>query len=149
MKYAHLIKLTVFSHEDEDKDSIFNSLPGFFPFSLDFNEVPVKKARAEGFNERKIEIFEVTLTKTNLINQFLKGLLEKMDEGQKITIFNQAESRLDKNLDFFMRFDKGEWINEKKLELTDSGECFHLKISIAAFPKRRELALKAIKDLFS
>ena len=149
MKYAHLIKLTVFSHEDEDKDSISRSLPEFFPFSLDSNEVPVKKTRAEGFNESKIEMFEVTLTKTNLINQFLKGLLEKMDEGQKITILEQAESRLGKNLDFFVRFDKASWINEKKLVLTDSGKCFHLKISIAAFPKKRGVALKAIKDLFS
>jgi RNA binding exosome subunit len=149
MKYAHLIKLTVFSYEDEDKDSIFDSLLGFFPFNLESNEISVKKTKAEGFNENKVEILNVMLAKTNLINQFLKGLLEKMDEGQKRTIFNQAESRLDKNLDFFMRFDKGEWINEKKLALTDSGKCFHMKISIAAFPKKRELALKVIKDLSS
>lgn len=149
MKYAHLIKLTVFSHEDEDKGSIFDSLLGFLPFSLESNKIPVKKIKAEGFNEKKIEIFEAILTKTNLINQFLKRLLYKLDEGQKSTILEQAESRLDKNSDFFLRFDKDEWINGKNLKLTDSGKCFHLKISIAAFPRKKELALKVIKDLFS
>ena len=149
MKYAHLVKLTVFSHDNEDKGSILDSLLGFFPFSLEDNKVPVKKTAAKGFNENKIEILEVALAKTNLINQFLKALLEKMDMDQKSAILQQAESRLDKNLDFFLRFDKDAWISEKKLLLTDSGKCFHLRISIAAFPKKRELALNVVKDLFS
>ena len=58
------------------------------------------------------------------------------------------ESRLDKNLDLFLRFEKDTWINERKLVLTDSGKCFHLRISIAAFPKNREVALNVVKDLF-
>ena len=149
MKYAHLIKLTVFSRDNEDKDSIYGSLLELFPFSLEDSKAPVKKTRTDGFNENKIEIFEVTLAKANLINRFLKSLLGTMDENQKGAVLQQAESRLDSNLDFFMRFDKDSWIDEKKLVLTDSGKCFHLKIGIAAFPKKREVALKVIKDLFS
>ena len=65
MKYAHLIKLTVFSHEGENKESILGAFLSFFPFNLDDNKVAFKKSSASGFNERKIEIFEVTLTKNN------------------------------------------------------------------------------------
>lgn len=148
MKYAHLIKLTVFFREGEYKDSIFNSLLAFFPFSLEANKINVKKTKAEGFNENKIGILEVALAKISLISQFLKALLEKMDIGQKSAVLQQAASRLDSNLDFFLRFDKDAWISGKKLLLTDSGNCFHLKISIAAFPKKRELALNVVKDLF-
>ena len=43
-------------------------------------------------------------------------------ENQQKQILQQAESRLDKNLDFFLRFGKDLWINEKKLILTDSGK---------------------------
>lgn len=149
MKYAHLIKLTVLSYENENSELILGAFLGFFPFNLEDNKVFLKITNASGFNERKIAIFEAILTKSNLINQFLKNLLENLDKHQKNTILNQIDSRLDKDLDFFIRFDKESWMNEKRLVLTDSGKCFHLKISIAAFPKKREIALNIVRDLFS
>ena len=149
MKYAHLIKLTAFSYEHENNKTILGNFLRFFTFDLEDNKVALKTSNASGFNEKKIEIFEVTLARNNLINQFLDNMLNNLDKDQKNQILSQAESRLDKNLDFFLRFDKDSWINGKKLVLTDSGKCFHVKISIAAFPKKREIALNVVKDLFS
>ena len=83
-----------------------------------------------------------------MINQFLDFVLSNLDEVQKGTLIRQAESRLDDNLDFFIRFDKESWIKNNKLELTDTGKCFHLRMGIAAFPRKREVALKIISDLF-
>ena len=148
MKYAHLIKLTVFSYENENNESILDSFLKFFPFNIEDNKVILKKTDAIGVNDTKIEFIEIILTKTNLINQFLKNLLDNLDKEQKNKILQQMESRLDKNLDLFLRFEKDTWINERKLVLTDSGKCFHLRISVAAFPKKREVALNVIKDLF-
>ena len=149
MKYAHLIRLNVFSNENENSQNILEAFLRFFPFNLEDNKILLKKSNAEGFNDKKIGIFEVILTKDNLINQFLESLLRGLDKNQKDQLLSQSESRLDKNLDFFIRFDKNSLINDKKLELTDSGKCFHLKISIAAFPKKREVALNVIKELLS
>ena len=149
MKYAHLIKLTAFSYEDDNNQSILDAFLKFFPFSLEDNKVILKKTDAAGFNDKKIGIFEATLTKTNLTNQFLKNFLNNLDKKQKNKVLQQIKSRLDKNLDFFLRFEKNLWINDKKLALTDSGNCFHIKINIAAFPKKRKVALNVIKDMFS
>lgn len=149
MKYAHLIKLTAFSHEHENSESVLEAFLRFFPFSLEDNKVALKKTVATGFNERKIEIFEVALAKNSLINEFLENLLNNLGEGQKNKILQQIESRLDRNMDFFLRFGKDAWINDKKLELTDSGKCFHVRISVAAFPKKREVALNIVRELFS
>lgn len=148
MKYAHLIKLTAFSYEYENSQSIGEAFLDFFPFNPEENKIVLKKTTADGFNERRILIFEAILAKSNLISHFLQNLLANLDESQKKQILIQAESRLDKNLDFFLRFDKDSWIQEKRLVLTDSGKCFHLKISIAAFPKKRYVALNVVKDLF-
>ena len=149
MKYAHLIKLTVFSYENENSQAVLDAFLNFFPFNLEENKVDFRKTNAHGFNESKIEILEVTLAKANLINQFLNNLLKNLDKTQKNSILQQVESRLDKNLDFFLRFDKYLWINEQKLILTDSGICFHLKISVAAFPKKMEIALNIIRNLLT
>ena len=149
MKYAHSIKLNVFSHENENSDIILNSFLKFFPFRLEENKIILNKTNAKGLNESTIGIFEAVLTKANLISKFLEFILNNLSQEQKQNILKHAESRLDEDLDFFIRFDKDEWISNNKLELTDSGKCFHLKISIAAFPKKREVALNTVKELFS
>ena len=149
MKYTRLIKLTAFSYENEDAQSILEAFLRFFPFNLEENKVFLKKTEASGSNESKITIFEAEIKKDSLVKQFLESILENMGRTQKEIVIAQSESRLDKTLDFFLRFEKERWIKEKKLELTDSGKCFHLRMSIAAFPKKREIALKLIKDIFS
>ena len=103
MKYANSVKLSAFSHQDENKASVLESFLSFFPFSIEDNGVYLKKTRALGFNERKIEILEITLAKSGMISQFLRNLLDNLDENQKKGIMAQIESRLGKNLDFFMR----------------------------------------------
>lgn len=147
MKYAHSIKLTVFSYENENVQNILDAFLKFFPFNLEENKVELRKTTAQGFNETTITIFEVVLVKTNLINRFLDFILGSLDKKQKELILKQIDSKLDENLDFFIRFDKEEWTNNKKLELTDSGKCFHLKIDVAAFPRKREVGLKIIREL--
>lgn len=149
MKYAYLIKLTAFSYEHENDGAILDAFLRFFPFNLDENKVAFNRTCASGFDERKIDLLEVILAKNNLINRFLKNLLSNLDENQRKLILEQAESRLDKNMGFFLRFDKDLWVKEKKLALTDSGKCFHIRISVAAFPKKRGIALNIIKKIFN
>ena len=150
MKLAHQIKTKVFSYEknNEDNKLILDKFLEFFPFNLEDEKIELKKTETEGFHENKITIFEVTLTKQRHINKFLANLVNNIDEEQKKLILGQLESRIDDNLDFYLRFDKEEHIKNNKLVLTDSGNCFHIKISVAAFPKKRELGLKIVKDIF-
>ena len=117
MKYAHSIKLTVFSYEEEDYENILDGFLRFFPFNLEKNKIALKKSDAIGFDEKKIVVLEAALKKSNLINQFLDCLLGNLDLDQKNQMIRQAESRLDKNFDFFLRFDKDSWVKEKKLVL--------------------------------
>ena len=56
MKYAHLIKLTAFSYENEDSENISSAFTMIFPFSLEDNKIVVKKTVAEGFNRMKIGV---------------------------------------------------------------------------------------------
>ena len=84
-----------------------------------------------------------------MTNDFLDFLLNKFSDEQKRLLISQAESRLDANLDFFIRIDKDHWVNEREFWLTDSGSCFHIKLAVAAYPKKRDAALLLIRKLFS
>ena len=149
MKYVHLIKLTVFSKEEDDENIVVKKLLSLIPFSIEEEKIKLEKRTAEGFGDKPIKIFGVTLTKDSHTSEFLKNLREKLAGEQKELILRQAESRLDEDLNFFLRFDKEKLINEDKLWITDSGNCFHIKISIAAFPKRRENGLGIVKMIFN
>tara|TARA_Y100000310_G_scaffold93787_2_gene91335 strand:- start:14897 stop:15352 length:456 start_codon:yes stop_codon:yes gene_type:complete len=150
MKLAHQIKVKVFSYEknNEDDKLILDKFLKLFPFDTEEEKIELNKINAAGFEERKITIFEVSLEKEKYTKQFLNNLTKNLDEEQKKLILSQLESRLDDNLDFFLRFDKNEYIKNDKLILTDSGNCFHIKISVAAFPKKREIALGIVKGVF-
>ena len=150
MKLAHQINLKVFSYEkfNDDDTLISDKFLKLFPFDLKDEKIELKKTEAFGFHDKKIIIFNIILSKNKHIKKFLENLLIKLDEQQKNLIQSQFESRLDENLDFFLRFDKDEYLKNDKLVLTESGNCFHIRMSIAAFPKKRDLGLDLVKSIF-
>ncbi len=150
MKIAHQLRIKVFSYEkfNEDDKLILSKFLQFFPFNLKDEKIELKKTEAKGFNETKITVFEVALTKEKHTNDFLNNLVKNIDDEDKKTILSQLESRLDSNFNFFLRFDKNEYIKNNKLKLTESGNCFHIEMSIAAFPKKRENGLNTVKSIF-
>ena len=150
MKLAHQIKIKVFSYEknNEDDKIILDKLLQLFPFNLKDEKIELKKSNAAGFGEKNIAIFEVALEKEKHTNGFIENLVKNLDEEQKKLILEQVESRLDDNLSFFLRLDKSEYLKSNKLKLTDSGNCFHIMISVAAFPRKREIALNIVKGIF-
>ncbi|MBI2522992.1 hypothetical protein HYW19_01245 [Candidatus Woesearchaeota archaeon] len=149
MKLAHQIKIKVFSYEkhNEDEKLILDKFLQLFPFSLKDEKIGLMKSNAAGFGEKNIAIFEVSLEKEKHTSKFLENLAKNIGKDQKNLILAQLESRLDDDLDFFLRFDKREYTENDKLILTDSGNCFHIMISVAAFPKKKEIALSIIKSL--
>jgi len=150
MKLAHQIKIKVFSYEkfnDNDK-VILDKFLKLFPFDLKDEKIELKRTEVLGLNDQKITIFEVILAKEKHTRQFLENSIKNIDEEQKKLILEQLESRLDDNLDFFLRFDKSEYLKNDKLKLTESGNCFHIEMSVAAFPKKRELAVEIVKSVF-
>src|SRR3989338_5232590 len=151
MKIAHQIKITVFSYEkhNEDPNLALEKLLQLVPFNAKDEKISLNKTEAQGFNEKKIIIFEILLEKEKHTNKFLENLIGKLDIHQKNIILEQLESRLDDNLSFFLRFDKEEYIKNGRLALTDSGNCFHIEISIAAFPRRKEAAIGVARGIFS
>ena len=149
MRLANNILLTVFCKEDEDSQQILNVMKGLFPFDLDSENIEVKKENALGFNEREIMIFRIFLEKEKHINEFITKLKQELSEEQKQLLLRQLSSRLDDELYFYIRFDKEKLVMEKRLWVTDSGNCFHMRMSITAFPKRREIAEKIVQEIFS
>lgn len=147
MKLANSIKISVFAKEEEDPDKILNKLISLIPFNLEEEKIALSKQNAAGFNQQTIKIFEITMIKDRHINGFLEFLNSKLTADQKELLIQQADSRTDDDLNFFIRLDKDKLMNDE-FQITDSGNCYHIKICLAVFPKKKENALAVVKEIF-
>jgi len=147
MRWAHRATITAFGKPEEDVEAIKEGIIALVPFNLEEAKVKLEIQNTEGF-ERQIKIFTIILTKESHTNDFLQFLLDKLSKEQKEMLAAQAETRLDAEFDFFMRFEKDAWIKDRELLLTDTGNCYHIKLSLATFPKKKENALQLVERIF-
>jgi RNA binding exosome subunit len=147
---AHHVKLTVFAHEDmgEDVEKIGAALKTFVPPDLDWEKenLSLVKTIAMGAKNDKIWIFEIFLDKRKQVTDFLDFLKSKLSQDQRELLLHQADSRLDAEMNFFIRFDKCKLLEEGRWWLTDSGKCFHIKITFAAYPARKDVGIGLVKE---
>ncbi|TAL51609.1 MAG: hypothetical protein EPN86_06345 [Nanoarchaeota archaeon] len=147
MKLAASVKVSFFVKPEEDEQALLQAFKTLFPFNLD--EIELKRTNAEGFSERKIKIYEAMLSKDRHCNAFVKFMMEKLSTEQKRQLLEQIDSRLHDDLHFYFRFDKDSLVKLGQLWLTDGGNCFHIGISVAAFPKKKDVAKKLLTELLT
>jgi RNA binding exosome subunit len=148
MKLAHTISISVFATEDEDVHEIERALKVLVPFDYETEKIEYKKKNATGFSDQKIKTHTITLRKEKHTTKFLQNLLTKLSEKQRQLLLLQKESRLDKNLNFFIRLNKPDLI-QGKYTITDSGDCYHIKIHVTAFPANRDKGMETVAKILT
>ena len=153
MRYIHTVQIKVFLKPEEYAsnlkiiDSFKESVRSLADIDYAREKVPLTVEEVEGFENRKIKIITLTISKEAHTNIFIKTLKSMLGLTQCKKIIEQKESRLDDELCFYIRLDKESMLKGNAL-LTDSGDCIHIKINIAAYPKNREAALNVIEEIF-
>ncbi len=147
MRLANHIKVSVFVITEDDEAAVKKHLLALFPFNLEEEKLVLKRSRASGFDQKEIVILEVDLEKERHTNSFLEFFKQKLNEQQKSVLVKQ-ENRLDDECNFFIRLDKKKLLNNEYW-ITESGECYHIRINIAAFPKKKEKAEEVVRQIFS
>ncbi len=148
MKVVNTIQITVFAKAQENKEQIVNTLKEFLPGDLEKEKVCIEETKAIGSDDSPVVIYKVLLSKDRHCNDILHLFKEKLPADQKQLLVRQLHSRLDEEFDFFLRLDKDALLNDHRYELTDGGHCFHFKLNIACFPRKRATAEKVIREMF-
>lgn len=147
LNIAHSATIRVFCGEGENEHAILAGLQWLLPFDIEKEKITIQGQNALGFNDKKITIFEVALTKNRHVRAFLDNLVAKISEHDKQTLLRQLDSRVDEDANFFLRFEKERLSEHHDLLLTDGGNCYHIKIKIASFPSTKEAAIKAVRNM--
>ena len=132
----HNIKFRVFVYENEDVDELSQAILNILP------EAEIEAEEAEGLTEDKIIILSGTVSKKRYTKEFFNLLLESVDLDK---LNDDLERKMDEKGNWFLRFDKEEAIDEK-MTIKDSGDSIHLKIKIAAYPAKKEIAVDKVRE---
>ncbi|MBI5398275.1 hypothetical protein HZB03_02315 [Candidatus Woesearchaeota archaeon] len=148
MKYAHSVKLSVFSKEGEDVEKIKKALRELALIDIEKEKLVLKETVAKSHDDENIHILEIVITKEGQVNRFLKAFVAKLTEDQRQLLISQKESRVDDDCRFFIRLDKRKLIDENRWWITDGGNCFHIRFALAAYPLKKDIGTCMIEELF-
>ncbi|MGN0177730.1 MAG: RNA-binding protein [Methanobrevibacter sp.] len=132
----HNIKFRAFVYENESIDEISQAILNLLP------EAEIEVEEAEGLLEDKILILTGVVSKKRYTKTFFNKLLESVDLNK---LNDDLESKMDEKGNWFLRFDKTDALDEK-LTILDKGDSIHLKIKIAAFPAKKQMAVDKVRE---
>ena len=132
----HNIKFRAFVYEDESVEEISQAILNILP------EVEIESEEAEGMLEDKIIILSGVVSKKRYTKTFFNTLLEFADLDK---LNSDLERKMDEKGNWFLRFDKSDALDEK-WTILDSGDSVHMKIKVAAYPARKDIAVEKVRD---
>lgn len=135
----HNIRFRVFVYENEDLDELKQAIFNIFP------DAEIEVEEAEGLTENKILILTGLVSKKRQTKDFFNRLLQ-LDKNSLDKLVNDLDRKMDESGNLFLRLSKESAINNE-IFILDSGDSIHLKIKIAAFPAKKEIAIDKLKEV--
>lgn len=141
MRWVHKIRVMMLAKDNDVQSEIVSAVKEFAGL----------EPKAEPVEESTNVIVTVEVQKESEQNDFLKRL--KAGLGSQVKdLVSQINSRLHEEegeWNFYLRLDKKEYVGARKMVLTDGGNCLHVRLTLAVFPKKREAAEVLVRKLFA
>ena len=135
----HNIRFRLFVYKDENEEELIGALKNILPTAKFEREL------AEGMMEDDIVILSGLVDKKRDTKEFLNTLLS-MEKHYLEKLVLDFPRKIDKNGNLFLRFSKSSAC-EEKWEICDTGDSIHLKIKIAAYPAKKEVAINLLTEV--
>lgn len=135
----HNIAYRVFIYGTEREDKVIEALKTIFP-----DAIP-ERSLSEGYHKNKIIILHQKLVKKNEIKPFLEKL-KKLNLDSPNILLRNLERKMDDRGNLFLRFSKQDAF-AGKLKLVEQGDSIHIRLKLAAYPAKKEVALKLAREM--
>lgn len=134
----HNIRFRVFVYKNEDENKIQQAILNVFP------DAEINYEEAEGLTGDTILILTGIVDKKRYTKEFFNKLL-KLDREVLDKLSDDLDKKMDDNGNLFLRLSKDAAADDR-IEILDSGDSIHLKIKIAAYPAKKEIAITKVKQ---
>lgn len=136
----HNLSYRAFVYGTENEEKVREALSTLLPTAQPHKET------TEGYHKNQVIILQGKITKKRELKDFLEKL-HSLKPSAKKRILRELESKIDERGNLFLRFDKQRaYLGD--LKVVDHGDSLHLKMKIAAYPSRKEEALKVARQIF-
>ena len=106
--------------------------------------VEIGQSKLKGHHGNPITNLEARVNRKALLRELWERLEAKLRVGEIENIRRVLPTRIDESCHFYLRFDK-QLAYRGELALTDSGDAVHLKLKVAAFPAKHEVAVGIVE----
>jgi RNA binding exosome subunit len=127
----------VYGTENEDKvrEAIQNVIPSAQP----------QEEVTEGYYKNPLSVLHQQITKKRELKDFIQKITQ-LKISEKKRLLRELEERMDDKGNLFLRFDKQRaYLGE--LKLLEHGDAIHIRLKIAAYPARKDIAVKVARQL--
>ena len=136
----HNISYRVFVYGTENEEKVKEAVKTLFPNSHPQTDT------TEGYFKNPVLILHDKITKNREIKEFV-NVLKQIDTASKKRLRSELENKMDERGNLFLRFDK-QRAHLGDLKIIEHGDAIHVKINVAAYPAKKENAIKVAKDIF-
>ena len=135
----HNISYRAFVYGTENEEKVKNAIKTLFPNSLIQSEI------TEGHYKTPVLILHDKIDKKRDIKNFIK-ILNNIGSYDKKRILKDLDKKMDDKGNFFLRFDKQK-AYQGELEVVEHGDSIHVKIKMAAYPAKKNIAMELVRKL--
>jgi RNA binding exosome subunit len=133
-------KVNTLAHATEDEQKVIATLQVLLS-----NDVEIKETKLKGHYGNPIASFGASIGQKKPLNELWQRVVEKLRAGELEKIGEIVDDRTDESCHLYLRFDKQQAC-AGELASTDSGDAIHLTLKIAAYPAKKEIAAKLVKE---
>lgn len=135
------VSISTIIHSTESREKIENALRLFIPKGVELED-----SEAEGhYGDSKI-ILSADIERRPHMREFWDKVMKNLSQEDKNWLLDNAIDRIGDDCRLYLRFDKQTAVTDEKLALSDSGDVFHIRINISAYPAKREIAIEKMKE---
>lgn len=133
----HYIDLRAFCYATEVKDRVEDALGHYLP-----DEYPIDQETSEGHHGDEIVVLSARVENADEVRHVMDHVL---DAGERGSIVDEIEERVDDDCAFHLRLDKQEAYSGRSA----LGDGLHLRAKVEAYPAKRENAIEAVRRSLS
>ena len=131
------MSLRIFVYYYDDYFEVKNRLTQLLKTVQSEKEIKIEEQKASGLDDNNIIILTSKIQKSSQINKLLQTIC------QNTKLKDDLKQKLSDDLNLYIRLKKEDFL-EGKHTLTLSGDCLHITIAVASYPKTKENAQLAL-----
>ena len=143
MKQIHNIRIRVLDREKETCQKIIDTL--LFAAKIEKKDVEIKIS--DDGEDDPLYIYELWVDHQQPIRKITSHIVTCLPSEEKTTVHDNPHKFLDTGTHCFLRLDKRK-AQEGTYVFSETPDCVHVRLNIAAFPATKEKAAKIVQELF-